>query len=159
MATEKINLGLKSEQRKGVALLLNGLLADEYVLYTKTRNFHWNVTGPHFHDLHRFFEAQYEEIDGLIDVIAERVRAAGETPLASLAEFLKATRLKESKASHTANEMIAALLADHESMIRQMRKDLDTAKDKYGDAGNQDMITGWMEQHEKMAWMLRAMLG
>jgi starvation-inducible DNA-binding protein len=159
MGKETTTIGLTAGQRQGVAAILNGLLADEYVLYTKTRNFHWNVTGPHFSDLHKFFEAQYDEIDDLIDVIAERVRALGETPLGSLREFLAETRLKEAKGAHTASEMIAALASDHEAIIRQMRKDLEAAKDKFGDAGNQDAITGWMEQHEKMAWMLRSTLG
>lgn len=157
MAKNKINIGLEDASRKGVAKILNGLLADEYVLYTKTRNFHWNVTGPQFNDLHKFFEAQYDELDEMIDDIAERVRSLGETPAASLAEFLKLARLKEATGKHTAKEMVEALLADHESMIRQMRKDLETAKDKFNNAGDQDEITGWMEQHEKMAWMLRAM--
>lgn len=153
-----INIGLKETSRKGVAKLLNGLLADEYVLYTKTRNFHWNVTGPQFHDLHKFFESQYEELDEIIDEIAERVRSLGETPIATLAAFLKESRLKEPSGKLSAKQMIEELLADHETVIRQMRDDIEDAGNKYHDTGNQDEITGWMEQHEKMAWMLRAML-
>lgn len=158
MANIRPNIGLTEPQRAGSARILNALLADEYVLYTKTRNFHWNVVGPSFHDLHKFFESQYGEIDDLIDVIAERARSLGKTPLGSLAEMLEHTRLKETTQTLTATQMVEKLLADHDSIIRQMRTDLDTVKDEFGDAGDQDAITGWMETHEKMAWMLRAML-
>jgi starvation-inducible DNA-binding protein len=159
MAKETVNIGLTAEQREGAAGILNGLLADEHVIYIKSRNFHWNVTGPEFHDLHEVFEEQYEQIAETIDEIAERVRALGETPLGSMAEFLAATRLKEATGARTAGEMIAELTADHEALIRRMREDLETIGEKFHDAGNQDAITGWMKQHEKMAWMLRSMRG
>lgn len=83
----KANIGLSAKQRDGVVALLNATLADEYVLYTKTRNYHWNVTGPHFNDLHKFFESQYEALDGKIDEIAEFVRYTGEKVPASLGAF------------------------------------------------------------------------
>src|SRR6185503_16333155 len=95
----KTDIGLSDEQRDNVSTLLNALLSDEYVLYTKTRNYHWNVTGPQFNDLHKFFEAQYGELNIMIDDIAERVRALGERPIATLTEFLKAARLKEEPAA------------------------------------------------------------
>jgi starvation-inducible DNA-binding protein len=158
MAKEAIKVGLTAENRKGAAGILNGLLADEHVVYVKLRNFHWNVTGAEFHDLHEVFEEQYEQIAGVIDEIAERVRSIGETPLGSMADYLAKARLKEAKGAHTSEEMIAALVADHEAVIRQMREDLEEIKDKHNDAGDQDAITGWMKQHEKMAWMLRSML-
>lgn len=155
-----IDIGLDSKQRSGVAAILDSLLADEYVLYTKTRNFHWNVTGARFNDLHKFFEGQYDQIDATIDEIAERSRALGAVSLGSLAEFLKHTRLKEQKGEAlNSDEMIAALLADHESLIRHLREDLVRAQDKFGDAGTADFLTGILEAHEKMAWMLRAYLG
>jgi starvation-inducible DNA-binding protein len=93
-----LNIGLKDAQRKGVIGLLKPLLADEYVLYTKTRNYHWNVTGPHFHDLHKFFESQYDALDGKIDDIAEFIRSLGEKSPGSLAEFLSR---REGAHSHT----------------------------------------------------------
>lgn len=158
MANIKTNLGLTEAQRSGSAKILNALLADEYLLYTRTRNFHWNVTGPEFDDLHKFFESQYDQLDEMIDEIAERIRALGKTPIATLGEFLKTARLKESTSTYTAVQMIERLLEDHDTVIRQMREDLETIMDKHGDAGNQDSIVGWMKTHEKMAWMLRAML-
>lgn len=154
-----LNIGLSADKRHGVAGLLKALLADEYVLYTKTRKYHWNVEGPQFHDLHKFFEGQYDEIDATIDEVAERIRALGEYSPGSFAEFLRDARLKEdaggpAKAAH----MIANLLHDHEAIIRSLRVDLETAKDQFGDAGNQDFLTGLLEGHEKAAWMLRSML-
>ncbi len=156
MAMSQANIGLNDATRGQVADILNALLADEYVLYTKTRNFHWNVTGPHFNDLHKFFESQYDELDEIIDDVAERIRMLGERPVASLAGFLKHARLAESPTTLSAGEMITVLLQDHEAMVRQMRADV-ARTGELGDAGNQDEITGWMESHEKMAWMLRAM--
>jgi len=156
---EYVNIGLEQTQREGVIALLQTLLADEEILYTKTRNFHWNVTGPRFHDLHKFFESQYSELEGTIDEVAERIRSLGGVPLGSMEGYLHATRLKE----HTghppdADGMIAALLADHEAVIQSLRQDLATANEKHGDAGTSDFLTGLMEDHEKTAWMLRAHL-
>jgi starvation-inducible DNA-binding protein len=67
----ELNIGLSDQERKGVGDILNALLADEYVLYTNTRNYHWNVVGPQFHDLHKFFESQYEELNEMVDEVAE----------------------------------------------------------------------------------------
>ncbi len=153
----KPNIGLSDSNRDGVVKLLIPLLADEYLLYTKTRNYHWNVVGPQFNDLHKFFEAQYEELDGFVDEVAERIRQLGALSPGTLAEFTKASRLKEHPGQHpAAKAMIAALLADHEAVIKTLRSDLTTAQDKLSDAGTCDFLTGLMEKHEKMAWMLRA---
>lgn len=153
-----LNTGLVAKSRDGVAKLLNTLLADEYVIYTRTRNYHWNVVGPRFHDLHKFFEAQYEQTDEAIDDIAERVRALGGRSAGSLTEFLALTRLEESPSETPDDQaMVANLLADHEAVIRSLRKDLEKAA-ALGDAGTSDFLTGLMEQHEKTAWMLRATL-
>src|SRR5918998_800807 len=111
----KTNIDLSQEQRAGVVKILNTLLSDEYLLYTKTRNYHWNVTGPQFNDLHKFFEAQYEALDEVIDEVAERARALGGRAAGSLEEFRKLARLGEDVGKvPTARDMLAALLADHE---------------------------------------------
>jgi starvation-inducible DNA-binding protein len=155
----KPNIGLQGKSREGSAAVLNQLLADEYVLYTKTRNYHWNVTGPDFSELHKFFEAQYEEIDAIIDETAERARSLGGISLGSLKEFLKHTRLSETPGEKLAPKvMIGNLLADHETLIQGLRGSVVDTGDKYGDMGTQDFLTGIMEQHEKMAWMLRSYL-
>lgn len=159
MAHHKPEIGLSDESRAGVAEIFNTLLADEYVLYTKTRNYHWNVVGSDFHDLHLLFEKQYEELDETIDDIAEYNRGIGLHAEATLAGFLKHTRLKEAPGSYPkAGEMVRNLLADHEILIGRLRIDLDLCQTKFGDAGAADFLTGLMEQHQKTAWMLRSML-
>ncbi|HTL47572.1 MAG TPA: DNA starvation/stationary phase protection protein [Verrucomicrobiae bacterium] len=155
----KPDIGLQGKNREGSVEILNKLLADEYVLYTKTRNYHWNVVGPDFSELHKFFEAQYEELDEIIDETAERARALGGLAFGTLKEFLKATRLSEAPGEQpSAKTMIDNLLKDHEAVIQQLRGDVQTTGEKYGDMGTQDFLTGLMEQHEKMAWMLRSYL-
>ncbi len=155
----KPNIHISDSNRKGSAAILNVLLADEYVLYTKTRNYHWHVTGPHFQEYHKFFESQYEALDGIIDDVAERTRALGEKSSATLSEFLGQARVKEHPGEFpSAQSMIGNLLQDHEKIIQQLREDLTDCAEKYQDAGTSDFLTGLMEQHEKMAWMLRALL-
>jgi starvation-inducible DNA-binding protein len=151
------NIGLTDGNRQAVVDMLNTLLADEYLLYTKTRNYHWNVVGPQFNDLHKFFEAQYEALDDIVDDVAERARALGGNAIGTLAELAKRARLTEEPGRYPpADAMLSRLLADHEALIRTLRVDLATALDKHGDAGTSDFLTGLMEQHEKMAWMLRS---
>ena len=155
----KPNMGLSDEQRAQVVKILMGLLADEYVLYTKTRNYHWNVTGLQFNDLHKFFESQYEELNDIVDDVAERARTLGGHANGTLSEFVQHARLKEQPGQFPpANEMVANLLTDHEALVRQLRADLTTCFDKYHDAGTSDFLTGVLEKHEKMGWMLRAFL-
>jgi starvation-inducible DNA-binding protein len=155
----KTNIDLSEEQRAGVVKILNALLSDEYLLYTKARNYHWNVTGPQFHDLHKFFEEQYTELNEVVDEVAERGRSLDGWAFGTMNEFSQHTRLKEHPGQYPkARDMIANLLSDHEAVIRQLRKDLETCADKYHDMGTNDFLTGLMEQHEKMAWMLRAFL-
>lgn len=153
----KTNIGLSDKNRKGCVDILNRVLSDEYVLYTKTRNYHWNVTGSDFNELHKFFESQYEELDGIIDEVAERARALSGNSLGTLKEFLEQTRLKEFPANYpAASKMIANLLTDHEALIQSLREDLAASAEQFGDMGTSDFLTGLMEQHEKMAWMLRS---
>jgi len=152
------NIGLKESSRAKVLALLDALLADEYLLYTKTRNFHWNVAGPQFNDLHKFFEAQYETLDGFVDDVAERSRALGGRALGSMKEFLDKARLDESTGRPPrADGMLSELLRDHEKLIRWLRADVDETA-KLGDQGTTDFLTGLLEEHEKAAWMLRSFL-
>lgn len=153
----KVNIDIKDDSRAKVADLLNTLLADEYVLYTKTRNAHWNITGPHFSDLHKFFEGQYEELDNIIDDVAERVRAIGHFSLGSLKDFLEVARISEDEHNFSdSRKIMQTLVGDHETIICNIRKEISIIQDKYKDAGTADFITGLLKQHEKMAWMLRA---
>jgi len=152
-------IGIPDEHRASVVTILNDLLSDEYLLYTKTRNYHWNVLGPQFNDLHKFFEAQYEALNDVVDDVAERARALGGRALGTLAEFAQHARLKEHPGqAPDALGMVADLLADHEAVVRQLRTDLAVSVDRHHDMGTSDFLTGLMERHEKMAWMLRAFL-
>ena len=154
----KTNIGITESNLQNAANLLNNLLADEYILYTKTRNYHWNVTGPNFQELHKFFESQYEKLDEIIDDVAERVRSLGHWSLGNLNDMLKLARLNEDIQASSAASMLKNLLDDHETIIRILREDVNTVTDKYSDLGTADFLTGLMEVHEKMAWMLRAYL-
>ena len=155
----KLNIGLSDKEREGVVEILHTLLSDEFVLYTKTRNFHWNVVGPQFNDLHKFFDSQYGDLNEVVDDVAERARSLGGNAIGTLKEFLQRARLKELPGRYpTARDMISHLLADHEAIVRSLRVDVETCANKYHDAGTTDFLTGLMEKHEKMAWMLRAFL-
>lgn len=154
----KINIGISDGDRAEVNKILSKVLADEYVLYTKTRNYHWNVVGPQFSEYHKLFSDQYEALDSDIDEIAERIRSLGAMTPATLAEFAKTSRLEEHPGVYPdASTMIANLLADHEAVIRTLRADVDSCV-KHNDAGTADFLTGLLEKHEKTAWMLRSML-
>lgn len=151
------NIGLKESAKAKVLLALDRTLADLSVLSQKTRNFHWNVTGPRFNDLHKFFESQYESLADEIDETAERSRALGGRALGTMKELLAKARLKEAAAgrSPSADAMLSELLCDHEAFVRSLRADADLC-DAAGDKGTEDFLVGMMEEHEKMAWMLRA---
>jgi len=155
----KPKIGIADDHRAATVGILNDLLADEFVLYTKSRNYHWNVVGPQFSELHKLFETQYEQLDEFIDQVAERARALDGRAYGTLAEFSQHSRLKERPGeAPAARDMIADLLADHETMIRQLRQDAETVMNKHGDSGTNDFLIGLMEDHEKTAWMLRAHL-
>jgi starvation-inducible DNA-binding protein len=153
------NIGISDQDRTGVIGILSKLLADEYVLYTKTWNYHWNVVGPHFNDLHKFFEDQYNQLSDDVDDIAERIRSIGGKTPATLSEFGKNSRLDEHPGEYPDSKtMVSNLVSDHESIIKNLRTDLETCDTKFHDVGTNDFLTGLMEKHEKTAWMLRSTL-
>jgi starvation-inducible DNA-binding protein len=155
----KPNIEISDKNLKEVATLLNTLLANEYVLYTKTRNAHWNIQGDNFIELHKFFESQYNSLNIIIDDTAERVRALGHFALGSLKDFLKVAQLSEQNDNFSdQNHIIKTLLEDHESIIHSLRNHIVIITDQFKDLGTADFMTGLMEQHEKMAWMLRSYL-
>jgi starvation-inducible DNA-binding protein len=153
----QVNIGLTEAQREGVCRVLQALLADEFVLYTKARNYHWNVIGPQFHDLHKLFEEQYEALSDMVDEVAERIRTLGGVAPGTLEEFRKAARLREEPGVvPPALQMVRNLASDHEAIVRQLRQDIPVVQDQHNDVGTADFLTGLMEKHEKYAWMLRA---
>jgi len=144
---------------KAVATELEKLLADEFVLYTKTRNAHWNIEGPDFHAMHLFFESQYEQLDEIMDNVAERIRTIGHYSPATLKEFLGLTHLTEKRGTKNSSQSyIKDLAEDHESIIDFLRENITTFAEKHKDFGSSDFITGLLETHEKMAWMLKSHL-
>jgi starvation-inducible DNA-binding protein len=155
----KTQIGISEENKKAVSIQLSKLLADEFLLYTKTRNAHWNVEGPDFHSMHLFFESQYEALDDTMDSVAERIRQIGHYAPATLQSFLELTHLSEKlERTNTSMDFIRELVEDHDSIIEFIRGNINPIANEYGDAGTSDFITGLMEEHEKMAWMLRAHL-
>lgn len=155
----QVNIGIKQAHLAAVSHSLSKILADEFILYTKTRKAHWCVTGPDFHSKHLFFESQYQQLDEIIDDMAERIRTLGHFPPATLKEFLSLTHLTEmSREKNDSTGFIKDLLHDHESILIHLRENINDYATALHDAGSSDYITGLMETHEKMAWMLRAHL-
>ena len=155
----KTQIGIKPENSVQVADALNKLLADENVLYIKTRNAHWNVEGPDFAAIHKFFESQYGQLEDIIDQVAERIRSIGHYAVGTMEDYLKLTQLNEkSSEGNVSLIFIKDLLSDHEAVIVELRENINRFADDFHDTGSSDFITGLMETHEKMAWMLRAHL-
>ncbi|MBD1924113.1 DNA starvation/stationary phase protection protein [Microcoleus sp. FACHB-831] len=154
-----LNIGLSQEQRQGVVDLLNKDLADAYLLLIKTKKYHWDVVGPQFRSLHTLFEEHYTALTENIDKLAERVRQLGGYPVGTAEGFLKYASIKEDPGSlPNAFGMVENLVADHEQVIRNLRDHVDQSGESFHDQGTADFLTGLMEQHEEMAWMLRSFI-
>ncbi|MEP2237867.1 MAG: DNA starvation/stationary phase protection protein [Maribacter sp.] len=155
----KTNIGITEENRSKVAEHLSTILADEYVLYTKTLRAHWNLEGIDFHTKHVFFEDHYNAIKEYIDGVAERIRKIGHYAPGTLKQFLQLTHLSEEiEGDNSSLNFMKVLLADHDAIIVEMRKIIPTIEEEYGDVGTADFLTGLLQEHEEMAWMLRASL-
>jgi len=154
----KANIGLTEKNSQAIAEKLNTILADEFLLSLKTRNYHWNVEGSNFMEMHKFYEGIYDELDEIVDEVAERVRTLGHYSEGRMVDFLKLANLEEEAYTNDQKKQLKSLLNDHETMVRQLRKDIDLMQDKYKDAGNADFLTGLMEKHEKWAWFIRSYL-
>jgi starvation-inducible DNA-binding protein len=153
----KTNIAINDIDRQALGLQLAKLMADEYVLYTKTRNADWNVEGPDFHNRHRFLESQYELLENFIDDIAKRIRSLGHYAPATLADFLKLTRLSEQTSNpNDSKRFMAELLVDHENIVMILRGLIIAFAEENADAGTRYFVTKLMEDHKKMAWTLRA---
>ena len=151
----EINIGIEDAAREELAGQLGHLLADTYVLYLKTQNYHWNVTGPMFRSLHLMFEEQYIELRDAVDEIAERIRALGHPSPGSFTEFSAVTTIPEGDASAPAMDMVRQLAEGHETAARTARAVVEVAEGA-GDVATADLATVRIETHEKTAWMLRA---
>ncbi|HET6993948.1 MAG TPA: DNA starvation/stationary phase protection protein [Chitinophagaceae bacterium] len=152
-------MGIKSENASKVADQLNIFLADEFLLYTKTKNAHWNSEGRDFYEKHKFYELQFEELDKIMDDLAERIRTLGHYAPATLKRFLQLTHLSETT-EYMKDSMgfVRALLEDHESIIIHFRENIGRFANEFEDQGTSDFIIGILERHEKITWMLREQL-
>ena len=153
-----IQTGLAADKRETMAEAVTTVLADTYALYFKTHAYHWNVTGPRFHDLHMLFETQYNELWTATDDIAERIRALGPKAPSSYADMTAAATLDSAAEKTDANDMVQDLLDGHEKVIATIRKALELAAQQ-GDEATADILTPRLTAHEKTAWMLRSTLG
>jgi starvation-inducible DNA-binding protein len=152
-----LTIGITDVNRQAVATQLAKLLADEAVLYIKTKNAHWNLEGADFYEKHKFFETQFGQLDEIIDNVAERIRSLGHYAPATLKSYLSLTHLTEQTSEHNDSQgFIKELLMDYESIIIELRMHIDSLAKEFHDFGTSDFITGLMERREKMAWFLRS---
>lgn len=155
----KPNIGISEKHLKNSAALLSDVLANAMTLYIKTRKFHWNVTGESFMELHKLFESQYKQLEAAVDEIAERIGKLGHKTIGTMQEFAAQSSLKENAGKYgSTKETLTELLQDHETVIIQLRKDINDCTEQNKDAGTADFLTGLMEQHETIAWTLRRYL-
>jgi starvation-inducible DNA-binding protein len=154
----KANIGIPEDHLQAIAHELNRTLADEFVLYTKTRNYHWNVEGSNFMEMHKFYESQFEALDEIIDEVAERVRSIGHYSEGRLKDFIALTGLDEPTYTSKQEEQLRNLLNDHETIIQNLRRLIPLFSEKHKDLGTSDFVTGIMEKHEKVAWFVRSYL-
>jgi starvation-inducible DNA-binding protein len=152
-----IDIGIPADSRKDIAGGLSRVLADTYTLYLKTHNYHWNVTGPQFNDLHAMFMTQYTELWNSVDLIAERIRSLGHFAPGSYRSFSELSSIKEEESVPPATKMLENLLAGHETVARTCRAAFPAAE-KASDQPTMDLLTQRLQVHEKTAWMLRSIL-
>ena len=153
----KIEIGIVEKDRTAIAQGLSRLLADSYILYLKTHNFHWNVEGPMFNTLHIMFMEQYTELWNSLDEIAERIRALGSYAPGSYKKFVQLSSIAEAEEGTPAKEMIRQLLEGHEAVAKTARGIYPAAEVGHDEA-TMDLLTQRLQVHEKTAWMLRSLL-
>jgi starvation-inducible DNA-binding protein len=145
--------------KKALADALNGLLADYYALYLKTKNFHWHVTGSHFREYHLLFDEQATELIATTDLVAERVRKLGQDTLTSIGAIAAKQRIKDHDSTSTdASKMLKELHADNETLIKALKEAKDLA-DEAGDNATDGLLDDWTDQAEQRAWFLAATIG
>jgi starvation-inducible DNA-binding protein len=136
---------------------LSGVLADTYVLYLKTHNFHWNVEGPRFRSLHQMFEEQYQTLWRSIDEIAERIRALGQYAPGTSAKFKALAAVKETEAIPKCDDMLRQLIVDNETVMDTINVGLRAAQSA-GDEATVSLLSDRLAYHEKQLWMMRSTL-
>jgi starvation-inducible DNA-binding protein len=153
-----LNTGIDASKREDIAKGFSHLLAETYTLYLKTHKYHWNVTGPHFQNLHLMFEQHYTDMALAVDEIAERIRVLDVMAPGSYSEFAELSSVKEDPTTNTkAEDMIINLLNDHEQVVRTAKKILSTLEGA-NDEGSSSLLGARIEYHEKTAWMLKSLV-
>lgn len=148
-------LGLDENKTAETVKELNTLLADYHLYYQKLRNFHWNIIGKNFFDLHEKFEELYDDAKIKIDEIAERILTLRFQPTSNLSDYLKSSSIKESASDISDSKMIKILLEDHGTLLKQLRIVSGTAEEG-GDEGTMDLMGAYIREMEKTSWMLDA---
>jgi starvation-inducible DNA-binding protein len=151
-----IDIGISKQDRGNIAQGLKRLLADSYTLYLQTHNFHWNVTGPQFRELHLMFEEHYTELATAVDEIAERIRTLDVAAPGTYRAFAELSSITEIEGVPQAGEMVEILTRSHEQVVRTCREVLTPAQ-QAGDESTAALVSDRMRVHEKTAWMLRAL--
>lgn len=155
----KPNIGISEKNLDIISEVLSVILSSEMTLYVKTRKAHWNVSGESFMEFHKVFEKQYKQLEEGIDEVAERIGKLGRKTIGTMHEYLKLSAIKEAPGKYeTSKDFLKELLKDHETVIVNLRKDVEDCAEKYKDAGTADFLTGLMKNHETMAWVLRRYL-
>jgi starvation-inducible DNA-binding protein len=152
-----IDIGISAAGRREIADALSRVLADTYTLYLKSHNYHWNVTGPMFNDLHAMFMTQYTELWTAVDLVAERIRSLGFPAPGTYRAFAELSSIEEDSDIPDAKRMVRNLLKGHETVARTCRQAFPAAE-KASDQPTVDILTQRLQVHEKTAWMLRSML-
>jgi len=151
-----IDIGINAADREKIAEGLAHLLADSYTLYLQTHNFHWNVTGPQFRELHLMFEEHYTELAVAVDDIAERIRTLGVAAPGTYKAFAGLSSIREVDGVPSGSEMVDILTTGHETVVKTCRQVLKVAQEG-DDESTVALASDRMRVHEKTAWMLRAM--
>jgi starvation-inducible DNA-binding protein len=149
----------RTNSKAALVAELNGLLADHFALFIKTKNFHWHVKGPRFRDLHLLFDEQALEVRDQIDLIAERVRKLDADTLTSLGSVAGATQIKDQpSATLSAEDMIAELRDDNVAVVERL-KGMKPLAEQAGDNATDGLLDGWTDMAEQRVWFLRSLLG
>jgi starvation-inducible DNA-binding protein len=137
---------------------LNGLLADHFALYTKSKHFHWHITGPRFRDLHLLFDEQAIEIRDQIDVIAERVRKLGANTLTSIGAVAKHTQIADQDALDLDPDAMVKELRDDNAKVVKRLKGMKDLADQAGDNATDGLLDDWTDMAEERVWFLNSII-
>jgi starvation-inducible DNA-binding protein len=153
-AKTNVSDGFDTEQVKNLSSVLNALLADVFVLYIKTKNFHWHMSGPHFRDYHLLLDQQGEQLFAITDDIAERVRKIGGATIRSIGHIAKLQRIGDNDQEFVpARDMLLELHGDNKALVESLRAAHEVAA-KANDYATTSLIEVWIDEAERRAWFL-----